>query len=250
MDALLEARALTVVTTHMGMLKTYGFTRRGVQNACVTFDPDTLAPTFRLLVGQPGNSNALIIARRYGIPAEVVRRAEGLVAEADRGTQDLLQELVSSGVEMEQSRIRAEEMVQETRRKLADADRQLSEAESARERVESEAESEVARILEEFAAAARPHLNALKNVPKALKDDACALEELLEHRLRMTPFAARRRELLRELKKNDHVYVPRFERVCRVEKLNRKDERLTVKVGDVSMEIAFDDVSWLRPPGA
>ena len=147
-------------------------------------------------------------------------------------------------------KFRFQHLVEASRDKLRAAEHALGEAEASRGRIEDEAESEVARILADFAASARPHLNALKNVPKALLEDVDSLESLLSTRLHTKAFADRRREFLRDLKKHDEVYVPRFGQVCRIEKLQRREERLTVKVGAISMQIAFDDVSWVTPPDA
>ncbi len=250
LQQLLELGARTVVTTHLGSLKGYAFSHPEVENACVAFDVETLTPTYELLVGQPGSSRALAIAERHGMPAEVIERAEELGRDADKRTEELMGALMTSRVEAERSRQRSADLVEESRDKLREAEHALGEAEASRGRIEDEAESEVARILGEFATSARPHLNALKNVPKALLEDVEALESLLGTRLHTKAFADRRREFLRDLKKHDEVYVPRFGQVCRIEKLQRREERLTVKVGAISMQIAFDDVSWVTPPDA
>jgi dsDNA-specific endonuclease/ATPase MutS2 len=125
-----------------------------------------------------------------------------------------------------------------------------NEASDARDRAEREAEHEVAEIIDRFSQEARPHLNALKNVPRSLLSHVEELEALLHRKMQMTPFADRRRSFLKDLKKHDRVFVPRYGQVCRVEKMNRGDERLTVRVGSVSMEIGFDDISWVTPPDA
>ena len=241
-------RALSVVTTHLGVLKTYGFTHDGVENACVTFDTETLQPTYELLVGQPGNSNALVIAERYGIPAAIVESARGLVRDEQEGTRELVDQLVASRVSAERSRRLSEDLAAESRVHLREAESELTEARAEKDRVRKEAEGEVRRLLEEFSTAARPHLNALANVPKGLLDHVRGLEALVADRLRMTPFAELRESFLRELRKHDKVYVPRLDAVCRVEKVDRSAGRLVVRVGSLPMELALEEISWLTPP--
>jgi len=248
LEHLRSSHALCMVTTHLGMLKTYGFTHSGVENACVAFDPETLHPTYQLLVGQPGNSNALIIAARHGIPKALIREAEGLILEESQETRDLVEQLVVSRVASEEMRRRSEEVMAESCRKLREAESALAEALAAREKLELEAESEVSRVLEAFLEEARPHLNALRNVPKPLQEHRRRLEELMAERLHTMSFKERRRAFLRKVKRYDKVYIPRFEQVGTVVKLNRAEERLLVRLGGVSMEIAFDDVSWVTPP--
>lgn len=250
LERLLQLGARTVVTTHLGSLKAYAFSRPEVENACVAFDPETLAPTYELVVGQPGASQALAIAQRHGMPPEVVDAARELTSNREARAEELMQELMVSRVAAEQSRQRSADLVEESREKLKAAEEALGEAEASRGRIEQEAEAEVARILDGFVQAARPHLNTLKNVPKSLQDPVQELERLFGTRLHTKAFAARRREFLANLKKHDEVYVPRFGQICRIEKLQRSDERLTVKVGGLSMQIDFDDVSWVTPPDA
>jgi hypothetical protein len=104
------------------------------------------------------------------------------------------------------------------------------------------------RNFSELAQAARPHLNALKNVPRALTPDVQALEELVGKKRELKSVAERRREFLTNIRREDQVYVPRFQQLCRVKKLNRAEEKLTVQLGALPVEISFDDVSFVTPP--
>jgi DNA mismatch repair protein MutS2 len=249
LDELRQARSLVLVTTHLGNLKNYAFSHGEVENASMAFDTQTLEPTFQLLVGQPGGSHAFQIAKRHGMPLAVVGRAESLMSKNDRRADELVAKLLDSRLEAERRREASARLLVDSEQKLVDAELALTEARDSKARVESEAESEVDQLLRGFSEAARPHLNALKNVPRALLSNVEALEQLLKHRLRTKAFSERRREFLAGLKRYDQVWVPRFAQLCRIEKFNRADERLSVKVGEILMEIPFDDVSWVTPPG-
>ncbi|MBZ0317538.1 MAG: endonuclease MutS2 [Anaerolineae bacterium] len=89
----LERGVTTIVTTHHPELKAFGYERPGVRNASVEFDVETLAPTYRLMVGIPGRSNALAIASRLGLPADIIEQARGMVATEDLKVDDLLDEI-------------------------------------------------------------------------------------------------------------------------------------------------------------
>lgn len=86
LDCLIEKRARLIVTTHHGILKNYGYTRQEVENASVEFDTRTLSPTYRIITGIPGESRALEIAERNGLPPDIVTRARNYV---DSGHSDV-----------------------------------------------------------------------------------------------------------------------------------------------------------------
>ena len=81
LDHFIETKARLIVTTHHGILKNYGYTREGVENASMEFDSKTLSPTFRIVMGIPGESRAVDIASRNGFPADLVSRARGYLDE-------------------------------------------------------------------------------------------------------------------------------------------------------------------------
>jgi DNA mismatch repair protein MutS2 len=105
LDHFLQAGCIVLATTHHGILKNYGATRPGVQNASMGFDRDSLAPTFRILMGVPGESHALEIARRTGIPAPILENAAAYLN--DERTD--ISNLVSNLAERHQRLARAEE---------------------------------------------------------------------------------------------------------------------------------------------
>jgi DNA mismatch repair protein MutS2 len=93
LEALHARGAITIATTHFSALTVLAYRVPGFANAGVEFDEEALAPTFRLIAGVPGRSNALRIARRLGLEEEVARRAEELVAEGSGGLEDVLARL-------------------------------------------------------------------------------------------------------------------------------------------------------------
>lgn len=93
MDELLERKAVTIVTTHYSQLKNYAYNKEGVENASVDFDINTLEPTYRILMGIPGGSNAFAIARRLGVPEEIVEKASSLLSEDEISVERIITEL-------------------------------------------------------------------------------------------------------------------------------------------------------------
>jgi DNA mismatch repair protein MutS2 len=120
LDCFIEKKTHLVVTTHHGILKNYGYTRPGVENASMEFDRSTLSPTFRILMGIPGESRALDIAGRNGLPAPVVDQARSYLAEERADVSALIRGLRDRHRELESARdqTRTEERrLREERRK-------------------------------------------------------------------------------------------------------------------------------------
>ncbi|MBU0719383.1 MAG: hypothetical protein KJ749_14140, partial [Planctomycetes bacterium] len=106
---LLRLGSHAVVTTHLSALKAIAFTSPRVDNAAVEFDPETLQPTFRVRLGEPGNSNALIIAKRLGMPPRLVKQAKGFLANRTRALNDAIAGTLDSRRGAEQARKHARE---------------------------------------------------------------------------------------------------------------------------------------------
>ncbi len=108
LERLLEKHAMGLVTTHLGSLKGFAASAEGVKNASMVFDPDTRRPTYRLIVGVPGKSHALEMARRLGFPEERVARAEALLPQEERDVSRLLDELTDERRKLAAAREEAE----------------------------------------------------------------------------------------------------------------------------------------------
>lgn len=130
------AGALSAATTHYAELKIYALNTEGVQNASCEFDVETLRPTYRLVVGTPGRSNAFAISRKLGIDPSVISRAEELINKDDKRFEDVIDRLEADRVEMERAR--------------AESERILRESREERERAEAELKAKIAKSEEEI----------------------------------------------------------------------------------------------------
>jgi DNA mismatch repair protein MutS2 len=126
LERLADAGARVMATTHYGLLKEMADTDPRFENASVEFDPETLAPTYRLHIGTPGSSSAAAVAARMGMPSAVLERAQQFLAREDRQLDRMLAELATSRAALEQERRQAEQLREQTegardeyRRKIA-----------------------------------------------------------------------------------------------------------------------------------
>ena len=151
---LLDRGPLTVATTHYSELKSFAYTTPGVENASVEFNVETLSPTYRLLIGVPGRSNALAIAERLGLPGGIVGRARSYLTPQEVQVDELLGQIKDERDAAEAARATAVAEQQEAEQIRRVAQETLREAErarvTAREGALSELEGELTGIREEL----------------------------------------------------------------------------------------------------
>ena len=121
-----ERGALIAATTHYAELKAYALDTPRVQNASCEFDIETLRPTYKLVLGTPGKSNAFAISDKLGMPADVIARAEALIERDDKRFEDVIERLDTNRIEMERARDKAEQDRREYEAYREKAERELN----------------------------------------------------------------------------------------------------------------------------
>ena len=159
LEYLLEREAAVVATTHHGALKVFAHSTPGVVNASAEFDAETLQPTYRLLMGAPGRSNAIAIARRLGMPEPILERASGHTGPETADIESLLADLQRQRDQIELDR-RAEQSAREEaealREELTERRAQIeAERDRVLERAERTMENELAQLRRSVRAAER-----------------------------------------------------------------------------------------------
>lgn len=244
LEHLLALGAPTVATTHLGKLKEFCFSHERAENASVEFDPLTLRPRYRLLVGTPGESNALAIAERRGLSRKIVARARERLERRDRDTTELLAKLRGASEHAESVRRAAESRLEDAERSARAAAEREAELARKGELVEAEAQ----RGLEERVRDARRALDEARALAAQVPGDkAKALRDALERTeeaLTRASLTERRRAFLDALDKGQMVYIPRYRQRCQVRKVDRAQRKVTVKLGGMDLAVTFDEVTW------
>ena len=161
-----------VATTHYAELKLYAMRTKGVINASCEFDVETLRPTYKLLIGIPGKSNAFAISRKLGLAEEILKEADDLVDKSDKDFEDVLSQLEQQRQQMEAARQEAERLRQETAKIKQQSEEYHEQLRREKEKAMESARREAQHIIEEARAAANIASEELKAMKKQLQDSA------------------------------------------------------------------------------
>jgi len=243
LETLLARRAPTLASTHLGSLKEFGYRHERAENAHVEFDLETLRPLYSLVIGAPGESRALAIARRLGLPGALVDRAEQRLGRggAQAGAVDEARDL----------RLAAERLRAQAEERLLELERAQAELAAERERLDgrgAQLEAEAQRGIEERTNRARAVLErAQALLPQIPPEKRAEVERVLGElaaALGDASLSDRRAGFLAGLKKGQLVWLPRFKKRCQVTRIHKEKRELEVKLGTRELRVSFDDVTF------
>ena len=163
-----------VATTHYAELKLYAMRTKGVINASCEFDVETLRPTYKLLIGIPGKSNAFAISRKLGLSEEILKEADDLVGKSDKDFEDVLSQLESQRQQMEAARLEAERMKRETEKIKQQSEEYAAQLQKEKDKAMESARREAQKIIDDARYAANAASEELKALRKQLQDSADA----------------------------------------------------------------------------
>ena len=244
--------AMVAATTHYAELKVYAMTTPGVENASCEFDVETLAPTYRLLVGIPGKSNAFAIARRLGISEEIIQDAAARVDAENVRFEDVLTKLDHQRQEMEKEQRQAAQLRREMEEASAKAQAYRDQLQKEKEKTEASAKAQARAILDDARRTADQVFQELGDMRKKaqkeqnwqkVNDQRAGLRHKLneaEDKLGARPQAAVP-PMLRPAKKGDTVTILKTGTQASVLSVN-KDGVLQLQAGILRITARQDEV--------
>ena len=161
-----------VATTHYAELKLYAMRTKGVINASCEFDVETLRPTYKLLIGIPGKSNAFAISRKLGLSELILKEADDLVDKSDKDFEDVLSQLEQQRQQMESARHEAERLRQETEKIKRQSEEYSIQLRNEKDKAMEAARREAQQIIEDARYAANAAADELKALRKQLTEGA------------------------------------------------------------------------------
>jgi DNA mismatch repair protein MutS2 len=254
LDEVNKRGARVIATTHYPELKAYGYNREGVVNASVEFDIETLSPTYRLLIGVPGRSNAFEISKRLGLKEDVINTARSHVSEESNKIENMIASLENSRKQAEREHEEAKDLLKQAEMLHRDLQKQVMEYYEKKETLQEKAKREAKEIIENAKKEAEAVIGDLRKM-QLEKRAGVKEHELIDARKRLddaTPQIERQKQPAAS--KTNHVYQPGDE--VKVLTFNQKgqllekvsDKEWQVQIGIMKMKVKEKDLEFIKAP--
>lgn len=249
-----EMRVRTAVTTHYSELKVYALSTDGVENACCEFNVETLRPTYKLLIGIPGKSNAFAISKKLGLPDFVIDSAKEFISSENVKFEDVITDLEISKKSVIYEQERAEQYRKEAERLKNEVEAQRTKINEQKEKILSDARAEARmvyqqakeesdRIIKEINKAAREKAgqNKLNEKRSELKGKVSAMDELIEKSRKKKVAAVKP---IKDLKQDDDVYVVSFDRTGTAMSAPDSNGDVMVQCGNMKIKVPLAELTY------
>ncbi len=246
--------AKCLATTHHDALKSYAYTQPRTLNACVEFDVNSLSPTYHLLVGVPGKSNAFIIAERLGVPAHIIQRAQSLMGEDLLQVDHLIRKLTQDSEELERTKSEADAKYRGVLRLEKETDKLMNAAERERREILDKALEQAKKVVDD---AIRQSQEILRTLPaagreqgrewvKTLHREATDIRKKLKKtRTKASPESTPPQKQ-QQIAIGAKVRVTGFEQIGSVLQLSKDEKQAEIQVGMMRLELPVRQLSLVQ----
>jgi len=242
LDGLMQRDGRIVATSHLGQLKTFAYTAPRAENGSVQFDTETLRPTFRLLIGTPGSSNALAIAQRLGMPEGVLEQARSLLSTESDGASELINQVQTIREDAERKRSASRAALDEAEATRDRVRQRLDRLRNEQQRLQEQADHEIDRSMRAVRDVMAELAAQTQNAPQVWASRVSEAVERVSELAASTPLAVRHAQFIETLRRGDSVYVVPFRRDGVVERIRRKRKAIVVFLDNKQVEIPFEEI--------
>ena len=250
-ESLRKRKIRTAVTTHYSELKVYALSTEGVENACCEFDIETLRPTYRLLIGIPGKSNAFAISKRLGLSDEIIEGAKEFISHDEARFEDVITDLEISKKSVAFEQERAEQYRKEAERLKEEVAYQKNKTKEQKEKILSRAREEARQIYQQAKEEAD---NIIKQMTQTAKESAdrqklsqqrsaikAKLSSMQEAFLK-SPKKKSTHKPPQQLQPGDKVYVISFDQSGTALCAPDKNKEVMVQMGSMKIKVPLSEL--------
>lgn len=251
--------ARIAATTHYAELKSYALTTDGVENASCEFDVDTLKPTYRLLVGVPGRSNAFAISEKLGLENEIINEAKSFINDEDRKFENVISALEKERTEAEKRLLEAEELKSKLLEQKKVSDVKLEQAEKKYNQILDKAKSDASYIIDNARYKSNALLNELEDIKKKLNSENSAenlrrakllakneINSMLDEANPVEEHINSDYKLPRALRVGDNVKIIDLQRDGTVTEVSDKNGKALIASGNMKIWATFDNLMLIE----
>jgi len=255
LDEVYKCGARVIATTHYPELKAYGYNREGVINASVEFDVETLSPTYKLLIGVPGRSNAFEISKRLGLKESVIQTARSYISEDSNEVENMIASLETSRRQAERDREEAHQLFKDAENLHQDLQKQMADYYDRKDELAEKAKVKAAAIVEKARDEAEEIIRELRKL-RLEKGAEIKEHELIDAKRRLSDAAPELRQVKKGSKAKDgkHEYQPGDEvKVLTFDQKGHLIERVSkkewqVQIGILKMKVKETDMEYINSP--
>jgi DNA mismatch repair protein MutS2 len=245
-----KSEALVFATTHLADIKGFVHRTDGMINASMEFDHKTLNPLFRLRVGEPGQSHALEIARRYGLPDSIINSAKGMLGSIKVEFDNMIADLNKKRLQYENSLNELQKQQSEIEEKNKLLKQMLSEAKSRQKEILANAYKESSDIISDIKRQMYTLLDELKKKGKSKGREIIkqveAKQEFIAEKLKEYDLDDTGTPSIDEIKNGDVVFVRSLGYDASVIEVNRKNNRLRLMARNMEVEVPLSDIGFKK----
>ena len=255
LDWLGERNVRTIVTTHYGALKSYAHAKEDTENASMEFDWQTLSPTYRLLIGVPGSSNAIKVAARLGIPSSILRAAKTHIGNQNVAIDELIVNMQQSQRQLEEERKSLEEKSRAAETSYRKHENLMRDFETNRDKLTQEAENEAYTVLsdarqlvDESIAEIRRETASKQSIRVALSHISSAKDELKDKQQQHVAIQSNTSVTPPQVEVGDKVRLKGLKNYGEVLRISPNSHSpITLQVGNMQMRISYQDIEQVQP---
>lgn len=247
LDHVHDMGALVMATTHYPELKAYSYNRAGVMNASVEFDVDTLSPTYKLLMGVPGRSNAFDISKRLGLGLKIINHAKSMIGQDEQEINEMIASLEKNAKRVDDQRIELDRLVREASQIHNDLSRAYQQYQNMESRLIEEAKDKANQRVKAAMEEADDILKSLRDM-RDQKGAEVKEHELIDQRKRLEDqYEAKsikqnvQKQKWDEIKAGDEVKVLSYGQKGEVLEVLSDDEAV-VQMGIIKMKLPLSDL--------